>query len=91
MRKTTPVFWRNRKAAYPCAIPLKSQSDLQHKYPKGNQQPLFFASFAINSLFTEKKPFGDRFRRTAFTTRKSWSAAVVPKAPKSPRVYKALA
>jgi hypothetical protein len=55
MRKTTPVFWINRKAAYPCAIPLKSQTDLQHKYPKGNQQPLFFASFAINSLFTEKK------------------------------------
>ena len=45
MRKTTPVFGRNRKPAYPCAIPLKSQTDLQHKYANCNRQTLFLASF----------------------------------------------
>jgi hypothetical protein len=80
MRKTTPVCWRNRKPAYPCAIQLKSQSDLQHKYPKGNQQVLFFASFAINSLLPRKKPFGDRFRRTASTTKESAQIDVISSA-----------
>jgi hypothetical protein len=50
MRQITPVFWGNRKPAYPCSIPLKSRTDLPLKYPNGNQQPCFLASFAINSL-----------------------------------------
>ena len=45
MRKTTPVFGRNRKPGYPCAIPLKSHTDLQRKYANSNRQPLFLASF----------------------------------------------
>ena len=45
MRKTTPVFGRNRKPGYPCAIPLKSHTDLQRKYANINRQPLFLASF----------------------------------------------
>jgi hypothetical protein len=80
MGKTTPVFGCNRKQAYACAIQLKSQTNLQLKYSEGNRQLLFFAPFAINSLLTEKKPFGDRFRRTASTTRKSARTA-----PGSPR------
>jgi DNA-binding transcriptional LysR family regulator len=47
---------------------LKSQTDLQPKYPNGNQQHLFLPSFPINSLLLRKKPVGDRFRRPASTT-----------------------
>jgi hypothetical protein len=55
MRKTTPVFGHNRKPAYSCAIELKSQTDLQLKYPEGNRQPLFFVSLCNKFPVTEEK------------------------------------
>jgi hypothetical protein len=80
MRQITPVFWGNRKPAYPCSIPLKSRTDLPLKYPNGNQQPCFLASFAINSLLfplITKFGDGDRFGETASATRKSAQIDVI--------------
>jgi hypothetical protein len=55
MGKTTPVSDGTGNPAYPCAMPLKSQADLQHKYPNGTRQPLFFASFCNKFPVTEEK------------------------------------
>ena len=77
MRKTTPVSDGTGNPAYPCAMPLKSQADLQHKYANGTRQPLFFASFCNKFPVTERKPFGDWFCRTASTATQSMTAAAV--------------
>jgi hypothetical protein len=76
MRKTTPVFGRNRKPAYPCAIQLKSQTDLRLSIPMAIDSPCFSPRFATNSLLLRKKPFGDRFRWTASTASVTWRGGV---------------
>ena len=91
MRKITPVFGRNRKPAYPCAIPLKSQTDLQPKYANSNRQPLFFASFCNKFPVTGDKALRRLVSEDCVRHQKVRANNPGFPAPTIPRLFSALA
>jgi hypothetical protein len=86
-------FRREQETGLSLFYPIEIADRSAAQVPQGNQQHLFFALVCNKFPVTEKKPVGDRFRRTASTTRKSVETTVVAPGPEclrpsaKPRYY----